>query len=343
MKIIVINNPAAKYGGALSILKEFLEKISTNKCSNIYHVIVSQKELKKYENNKIKIHVINVQNFKNRILWDNFFLRKFLNKKKITPDIFISLQNTGVNINKKITQIIYYHQLLTLSESAWNFFEKEERIFWLYKNIYKFFIMQYLKKTSKIIVQAQWIKEKFSKKFNYDIKNIQVIEPIVQKVNMNKVDNILKSKCRYRIFYPALPLIYKNHKLIIESLGRIMQENKNLLNNVECIFTYKIGDMLKLDKLIEKYQLNKVIKLVGVISYKEVLEYYKTSNLLVFPSYIETFGLPLIEAQQFNLEILTVDLIYSKEVLKDYKKVEFINSDDIDLWKREIQKKIENR
>lgn len=229
MKTIVVNNPAAKESGALTILKNFLETIYKNKCKNRFYVFVSLEELKKYEKENVKIIVIGKQNFKQRILWDNFGLKNYLSKNNINPDLFISLQNTGVNLPQKIPQILYYHQPLPISEKKWSFTKKAERKYWFYKNIYPVFIKQYLSRIKKVIVQTAWIKEGFSKKFNYELNNILIEKPILKTPNIEDVKIISKNK--FRIFYPATPLIYKNHKLIIEALGELKRENPNLEKN----------------------------------------------------------------------------------------------------------------
>ncbi len=338
MKTIVVNNPAARSGGALTILKEFLEKITAIKCNRNFIVIVSLEELKKYETDKIKIHVVKAQGFKNRIIWDNFNLKSYLKIKSIKPDLFISMQNTGVNLSKIIPQIIYYHQSLSLVDLKWDIFKKNQRIYWMYKNIYPIFIKQHLNKVKKVIVQTEWVKDGFNKKFDYSKDNIILMKPEIKKIDINSVKNITKNK--YRIFYPATPLIYKNHKIVIEALGLLKKENMDLIKNIECIFTFSKGENIELDKLIQKYELEDVIKLIGKISYEKVLEYYKSSDLLVFPSYLETFGLPLIEAQQFNLDILTVDLEYAKEVSTKYQRCEHIFYDNVELWKKFFYKKV---
>lgn len=334
MKTIVLNNPAAKSGGALAILKEFLEKITTIRCNRKFIIIVSLEELKKYETDRVKIYIIGSQNFKTRILWDNFRLKNYLKVRDIKPDLFISTQNTGVNLDKAIPQVIYYHQSLSLVDLKWNFFKKNQRIYWMYKNIYPIFIRQYLNRVRKVIVQTEWVKKEFSKKFNYLENNIVLIKPEVKKINMEEIKVINKSK--YRIFYPATPLIYKNHKIVIEALGLLKKENLGLIKNIECIFTFSEGENLELDNLIKKHKLEEVIKLIGKTPYTKVLEYYKSSNLLVFPSYLETFGLPLEEAKQFNLKILAADLPYSREVLENYEGSEFLPKDSKEKWKEKI-------
>lgn len=336
MCTILVNNPAARSGGALTILKEFLEKISTLECNRKFYIFVSLDELKKYENKNIKIIVLPQQGFINRILWDNFGLKKYLNQNNIYPKICLSIQNTGVNLNKKIPQIIYYHQPLSIVELNWNILKKEERIFWIYKNIYPFFIKQHLNKVRKVIVQTEWVKEGFNKNFNYSIYDIAVVRPEIKKINVDSIKSIPKNK--FRIFYPATPLVYKNHKIIIEALGLLKKEKD--IEDIECIFTFDKSENLELDSLIKKYGLEESIKLVGKIPYKKVLEYYKSSDLLVFPSYLETLGLPLLEAQQFNLPIVALDLPYVREVVGNYRKVEFLDLNNL-WWKNVIKMNIE--
>lgn len=338
MKTIVVNNPAAKESGALTILRKFLENLNKEKCNNRFYFFVSMKELKIYENEKIKIIVIPKQNFKQRIFWDNFGLKKYLKENNINPDLFISIQNTGVNLDKKIPQILYYHQPLPLSKVEWKFFKNQERKYWFYKNIYPFFIKQHLNKIKKIIVQTEWVKEAFSKRFNYKLDNIFVIKPEIELPDIEKVEVIPKTK--FRIFYPATPLIYKNHRLIIEALGELKKEDLNLENKLECIFTFSEGENSEIDALIKKYQLENIIKLIGKIPYEKVLSYYKSSDLMIFPSYIETLGLPLLEAKHFDLKILSIDLPYSKEVIGKYDKVEYFarnNSKKVSLIIEDIE------
>jgi len=55
-KIIFVNNTAATKGGVLTILRQFLDaiKLYSNK-DYIYYIFCSREDLKKYENENIKI------------------------------------------------------------------------------------------------------------------------------------------------------------------------------------------------------------------------------------------------------------------------------------------------
>ncbi|WP_410208626.1 glycosyltransferase [Fusobacterium sp.] len=332
MKTIVVNNPAAKEGGALTILTKFIENLYNSKCKNTFYIFVSVAELKRFEKENIKIIVLPKQNIISRIFWDNLGLKYFLNKNNIYSNIFLSIQNTGVNLPTEIPQLIYFHQCLSISSQNWSILKKEERTYWFYKNIYPFFIKQYLNRVTKVIVQTNWIKEEFERYFNVNDFKVAVFSPTILMPKIESISKIKKNK--FRIFYPASPFIYKNHKLVLYSLSKLKERNEKLEETIECIFTFSEGENTFLDKIIKKYSLKNIVKLVGKLSYKETLEYYKSSDLLVFPSYIESFGLPLLEADYFGIPILALDLPYSREL--KCKNIKYLD-DNVSSWKEAIK------
>jgi len=65
-------------------------------------------------------------------------LKKWSLKNHIKANLVISFQNTGIRYYNDIKQLIYLHQSIPFSEGVnWDFFNKNERILWFYKNIYK--------------------------------------------------------------------------------------------------------------------------------------------------------------------------------------------------------------
>lgn len=336
MKKIIVYNPAAQSGGALTILEELIKKIQTINCKNKFYFIVSLQNLKKYETQNLKIIVIKRQSFLKKIFWDNYFLEKFLEKKIGDFEKIISLQNIALKLNSKKFQILYYHQALSISSFKWNILKKEQRTYWFYQNIYPIFIKINLKKVRVIIVQANWIKDAFSKKFKFDKSKIIVLKPNLVKPLIEKKDQDDK----IIIFYPADCMIYKNHIVIIEALKELKNEGISL-KNVKCIFTFSKGSNKFLDSEIIKNQLDEQILLIGKIDYDEVINYYKKATVLVFPSYLETVGLPLIEAQWFELPIIASKLPYVEEATEGYLNV--IKSEMLkDDLKKYLKERIKN-
>lgn len=323
MKIIVVNNPVAQFGGALSILRQFIESVNKYDLKNIYYIFTSLEELKKYEKKNIKIVVIKKQRFLGRLYWDYIGLKKYCKKNNINPNLIISLQNTGV-LYKGKEQLIYEHQSLIFSDRNWSLFKKQERRYWFYKNIYPFFIKFTINKNTKIITQTLWMKEKFQKLLkNKEYKSIEVYAPNINldiyKYEEEKIDIDEK---KINIFYPASSEILKNHRLILEILKELKRRDINLLKKIRVYFTFDKTERKDLLKIITEEKLEKNIIFLGNLKYNTVINYYKKVDLMIFPSIIESFPLPLIEAATLGVPILAANEIYSK-FLKDYEKISY--------------------
>ena len=343
IKIVFVNATAATEGGALTILRQFLEGIATYSNKNIYYYIFcSLDELVSYESKNIKI-VNNIKGKKwlDRIKWDLFGLKKWSKKKDIRADLIISFQNTGVRYYKDIKQLIYLHQSIPFAEDInWDFFNKNERILWFYKNIYKRIIKYSIKDNYYILVQTEWMRNAVINQFGWKPSKVMVIKPNLVKISIEKISNLEFKDRKFHIFYPAHKVIYKNHELIIRALRHIKDQKKKIYDNLMIHFT--IDDNLGKDRndtiinLIRNLKVNDHIKLEGKLSYKTVLSFYKSCNLMLFPSYIESFPLPLIEAASFGIPILAADMDYAREVMVEYEGVKFLDYKDVKLWAKNI-------
>ena len=342
-KIVFVNATAAIKGGALTILKQFLEGISIYSKKNIYYYIFcSLKELEIYEGENIKI-INNIRGKKwlDRIKWDLYGLKECSKRKDIKADLIISFQNTGVFYYNNIKQLIYLHQSIPFSEGInWNFFNKNERVLWFYKNIYKKLIRLTLKSNSYIVVQTEWMKNAVMEQFNWNSKKISVIKPNIKNIAVEKISKIDFNSNEFHLFYPANNAVYKNHELIIKALEYIKNNKKEIYENLMVHFTFNRNlsnnRNAVLVNLIKNLQVDEQIKYEGKIPYERVLSFYKSCNLMLFPSYIETFGLPLIEAASFGMPILAAEVDYAREVIGDYEGVKFLDYKDAKLWAENI-------
>lgn len=319
MKSVVVNATALDKSGALSILRQFVTNIpSVTDLSWILFVdqsvdlAINRKDIKIIKQVKKSLH--------KRFLWDIFGLNRWIRSKGIDPVLRISLQNTGFRLSKKNTpQIIYYHQPIPFYQQKWNPLKRRERNLAFYKYIYPWFVKLFLDKNTRIFVQLDYIKRGFIKRFNHPDHKIQVFSPSFNIPQTEKTLSLPTDKLN--LFYPATNEFYKNH--------RILSQAMETLQDVNCYFT--ISPLPELSGLQN-------IKWLGRIPYDEVCSFYKQCDALLFPSYIETFGLPLIEAASIGMPIIAADLPYAREVLKGYEGATFVKYDDPMQWLQAIDK-----
>lgn len=63
------------------------------------------------------------------------------------------------------------------------------------------------------------------------------------------------------------------------------------------------------------------------IPYEKIGRYYNGSDALIFPSKIESLGLPILEAQIFGLDLILSSSKYSKELVQPETNAFFFDSD----------------
>ncbi|OPZ88840.1 MAG: D-inositol-3-phosphate glycosyltransferase [Firmicutes bacterium ADurb.Bin419] len=133
-------------------------------------------------------------------------------------------------------------------------------------------------------------------------------------------------------FYPASGTTYKNHKLIVETLLKFHEKK---IDNFVVVFTLKGNEnkhIKRLYNIVRKHNLP--VTFIGQITMEEVFNYYSKS-ILIFPSYIETFGLPMFEAKMHGSPVLASDCSFSHEILDDYNKVMYFDPFDYeDLFEK---------
>jgi glycosyltransferase involved in cell wall biosynthesis len=330
--IIAVNATAIAEvsGGMLNILHQFLDNATKN---NVYYIFTS---IKVIEDSKfIKNIVVDTKGWIKRLLWEHKGFKSWFKKENLTPNYIISFQNTGVKF-KNIPQYIYLQNAIPFVENKWNFFKKEERILWFYKNVFPFFIKFSTNKRTKFIVQTQWMKGIVHKKLNISSNNLLVLRPD-EKLITSAAKNLNLDNNNANLFYPATGYKYKNHELLINILLDLKKSNEGVFKRIKIYLTLDCtsNESLFCRKMSE-HNLQNSFVLLGYISKKEVYNYYRSCDGLIFPSLIESFGLPLSEAKQFNLPIISINLPYVYEAIGKYDKITLVDESNISEWAEAI-------
>jgi len=119
---------------------------------------------------------------------------------------------------------------------------------------------------------------------------------------------------------PKLKKIKKSDKLTFLFLGRIGERKGvfDLLSVVtenKAIFQEKIslviggdGDIERLQKDIEKYDLQSIVKYVGWISGEDKYKLLQSSDVYILPSYNEGLPISILEAMSYKMPIISTDV-----------------------------------
>ena len=161
----------------------------------------------------------------------------------------------------------------------------------------------------KYIVQTESMKSLLMKNISINASNI-LVQPLFNSLDL-KV-NLSKDKI-YDFIYVASGEPHKNHRKLIDAW--VILANKNIYPSL----------CLTLDPVIYKSVLDKVEKLkiehnlqifnVGHVSNKAIYLYYASSSALIFPSLLESFGLPLMEASKVGIPILASEMDYVRDLI----------------------------
>lgn len=310
---IAVYNLAAHEGGALFVLKNFYQNVLSDEHS-IEWLFLTQISIDGCKEN-VRIKKFDCSTSFKRAYADLVLVPKEL--KAFKPDVVISLQNTAI-WGTNVPQYVYMHQSLQYCPYRFSLFKSEERntairqifICGSYKNG--------LKKAKHIFVQTKWIQEATAKWTNRSLKDITVVPVTVD----DSLDVRWKGDSELIFFYPARAEMYKNHQILIDACKKLGDLEYRLVLTVDQQENSYASMLAEAAKGLP-------IDFIGTISRDQVFGLYEKS-VLVFPSYLETCGLPLLEAANTGSPIIAADLPYAHEALDGYSNVSYFRYDSAD-------------
>lgn len=315
-KTIVISGINMTSSGLSTILDDCLHHLSLINQNNSYKIIAFVPEKLCYPNIEYIALPKSKKSWFLRLYYEYIFFYFFSKNKNI--DVWISLHDISPNVNAK-HKITYFHNAIP--------FYKAQKLDWkydlkiaLFSKFYFYLYQINSKKLSYIIVQQQFIKKLFEEK---GFKNILVAKPIVKPIENFSTINLDAKKLK--LIFPSEPKVFKNHIIVAEALNLLPIE---IQNQIEIYFTFNSKTNTFSKYYCKKYKHLQSIKYLGWLSKNELYGYYQAVDALLFPSKLETWGLPISEIQQFEKPIVISNLEYAQESIGNYDKVVFFNPEN---------------
>jgi glycosyltransferase involved in cell wall biosynthesis len=172
------------------------------------------------------------------------------------------------------------------------------------------------------------LRNKFSKFYNKD--SIVVSHPVLPK----KIQSDISQKYFFNdekiiLFYPAYPRSFKNFEVVCKAISLLSEKDQK---NIELRLTIDGSENHYSRYIYNNYISFASIKFIGLKNKAQIFDEYNNASVIIFPSKLETWGLPISEAKDLNKPLLVSDLHYARETVGNYDMVSFLSPNDPQKW-----------
>jgi glycosyltransferase involved in cell wall biosynthesis len=336
MKTIVVSAVNLNVGGTLVILRDCLRYLSVLAEQGEYRIvaIVYQREVADFPN----ITYIETQWPKKR--WVNRLWYEYVGMKKVSKQLnpvylWLSLHDTTPNVQAE-KRAVYCHN--SLSFYKWKlhdlFFAPKIALLAIFtKHIYQ----TNIHKNDYLIVQQQWFKNAMNDMF--DVKPSQIIvAPPQQPATVAAPAARLKSDI-FTFLFAGSPDSHKNFEIICKAADIL--ENQYGISNFKVSITVKGNENKYASWLHRRWGELSSMHFMGFVSKDTLFRCYENVDCLIFPSKVETWGLPITEFGPYGKPMLLADLSYAHETAAGNKQIAFFDPDKPEMLAKQMRQLIE--
>jgi glycosyltransferase involved in cell wall biosynthesis len=202
-------------------------------------------------------------------------------------------------------------------------------------------------RADKIITISENSKNEIIKFLNVDATKIEIVYPGIDRINYTKKysnDEINKVKKKYKL--PSKYILYlgtleprKNIVRIIESYSKLKTQ---INEQIYLVIAGKKGWMYEeIFKKVESLGLENDVIFTGYVDEIDKHLLYKMSEVFVFPSLYEGFGMPVLEAMAAGVPVITSNTSALPEVVGDAGIL--INPNDVEELANAMKKVLEDK
>ena len=318
-KSIIISAINIVDGGALTVLQDAIRAFDAAASEHkVTFLVASPKVHEKIKTKSIRYEYFpaSKKSWGLRFFFEYIYFLIYSIKKR--PDIWLSLHDTTPNVIAKKRYVYCHNPSIFLKFPLRDILiDKKQFVF---SAFYKYLYRINIKKNSWVITQQAWMAKEFSRIFQ--ISNLLIAEPDTAAPPQYVATHTSPkpSTNELCLFYPAYPRYFKNHSIILKASelcdgvrfiltidGTENSYSKSLINNTPC----------------------KNVDLLGLQKKETVYTLYEQCDALIFPSLLETWGLPLTEFKRFDKPIIAADLPYAHETLGSYDKIYWFSPNSV--------------
>lgn len=243
--------------------------------------------------------------------------------RELRPDFWLSLHDVSPRLNGE-RQAVYCHNPVAFFQPTLRDIRLDPTLL-AFRLVYSFFYRFNIHSNETVVVQQQWLREEFRRRFG--VRRVIVAHPDVadlpQPVPGEHPDDILS------LFYPTVPRGFKNVELLCEALAALPTA---LPRRPMLLVTIDGSENRYARYIVDRFGHLPDVRFIGRQGRAAMTQLYADCDVLLFPSRLETWGLPITEAKQFDKPMIVADEPYARETVGDYRQAAFLPSDDAGRW-----------
>jgi len=184
-------------------------------------------------------------------------------------------------------------------------------------------VMRGLKRANWIITNANFTKQEIIKYLGFSSERIFVVPLGVDHKVFNKKNLSCKDKKTYRRNHSGPVILYVGSEIPRMNLSVLIQAIALLRKDIQNVKLLKIGESKckqerqKTLKLIKKLDLQEAVEFIEYVSEHDLVNYYNSADIFVYPIEYTGYGLPPLEAMACGCPVITTTTSTLPEVVGD--------------------------
>ncbi len=317
-------------------LIEYLEELEANQTEREYTVLLFPDEFEKYQPKNPRFSK-KVAEYKHYGFSEQIGFLTFLNKLKADLVHFTMPQQPVFYKGKTVTTI---HDLTLLKTFPGN----RSKLAYKFKQMAGGFVFRRIgKKSSAIITPTEFTKSDYLKFLARS--NLATRLDLVDKITYDSADVVTSKLAPYPNLVDKEFIMYVGQQSNYKNLRRLMQSHQQLLTThplLQLVLVGKLGEYGEQSKAWAEQQNFKNIVFTGFVESDAQLAWlYKNVKAYVFPSLMEGFGLPALEAMAHGAPVVSSNATCLPEVYGD--AAHYFDPEDVSDITRAISEVLEDK
>jgi glycosyltransferase involved in cell wall biosynthesis len=330
MPLIVVSAVNFTEGGPLTVLRECLASASAVLPADCEIVaIVNRADLI----NEPRVRLISIPSSKkswfHRLYWEWFGFMRI--SRELKPALWLSLHDITPRVSAA-RQAVYCHNpspfyRIRVREALM------EPTFLMFNQLYALLYRLFIRRNYCVVVQQDWLRAEFIRRMGQ--LSVVVAHPSFRAVERH---NASKLGPAFVFIYPALPRVFKNIETLCKAAQLLASRG---VSGFEVRLTLDGSENRYSRWLRNRFSDTTQVQFIGRQTKDEMAFQYGEASAVVFPSKLETWGLPITEGKAQRLPLLVADLPYARETVGTYDLVSFFPAESPEALADLMQSMIE--